>query len=150
MSADGRKVEVALAKICFAVVVEQMELITAFDHEIARQIRARKGIRDNQEIGDYAFHDEIAANIFKTSVARQLMRTRQVRTKADAMAAHYHAGDMVRKLLEDAGLPTPELYATPAKSYQQLIKEQKVRLRLALEDRVGLWAQLEAASNQQA
>jgi hypothetical protein len=40
--------------------------------------------------------------------------------------------------LEAAGLPTPELLATSAKSYQQLVREQKVRLRLKLEGALGL------------
>ena len=193
LSADGNKVEVALAKIYFAVVVEQLELITAFEeemvrlearpelihqnkelgilarqagiitdgefaafwnagylglyHEVAKQIRARKGIKTNQDIGDYSHSREIGYNIFKATLTRDMMEQRGVSTKDAAIATHYEAGDKIRRLLEETGLPTPEHYATPAKSYQQLIKEQKIRLRLELEEKVGLWAQLEANSD---
>lgn len=193
MSADGTKVEVAMAKIYFAIAVEQLELLTALEeemlrlearpelirqntqlailakkagvitdlefaafwnagylglyHEVAKQIRERKGIADKQDIGDYSNSAEIAANIFRASLARNLMTMRGVKKKEDAMAAHFEAGERVRKTLEDAGLPTPELYATPTKSYQQLVKEQKVRLRLQLENRISLWAQLESGTN---
>jgi hypothetical protein len=36
----------------------------------------------------------------------------------------------------------PRFYATLAKSHHQLVKEQEVRLRLELEDKLGLWASL--------
>lgn len=188
MSADGTKLEVALAKIYFAVVVEQMELISQFEeellrlearpeltdqdkklatlarkcgiitdlefaafwnagylglyHEMAHQIRARKGITERQLIGDHSGSTEIGYNIFKDTLARELMRARGVKTKTDAIATHFEAGERVRRTIEEAGLATPEFLATPAKSYQQLLKEQKVRLRLKLEDALGLWAQL--------
>jgi DNA-damage-inducible protein D len=189
MSADGNKPEVALAKIYFAVAVEQMELLTALEEElmrlearpellrqnkelavlarragvitdlefaafwnagylglyqeVAKQIRARKGIRNTQDIGDYSNSDEIAANIFKASLTRQLMQQRGIATRDGAMATHFEAGRIVRNSLVEAGLPTPEYLITPSKSYQQLVKEQKTRLRLKLEDVVSLWAQLE-------
>lgn|GEM_PF-2159753 len=193
MSADGGKLEVALAKIYFAVAIEQLQLITELEkellrlesrpeliqqnkhlatlarkagiitdlefaafwnagylglyHEVASQIRARKGISERKDIGDFAGSDEVAANIFKASVARQLMQSRGVTTQDGAMSAHFEAGERVRETLIAAQLPTPEYLATPAKSYQQLLKEQKVRLRLKLEDTLGLWAQLESDSD---
>ncbi len=192
MSADGTKTEVALAKIYFAVQVEQMELLTQFEeellrlkampelleqdkqlailarsagiitdlefaafwnagylglyHEVAKQIRQRKGITAKQDIGDHSGSDEIAALIFKASLARQLIKQKGITTKDGAIATHFEAGERVRQTLEDAKLPTPEHLATPVKSYAQLLKEQKIRLRLELEDSLGLWAQLENKS----
>ena len=37
----------------------------------------------------------------------------------------------------------PENLLTPKKSYQQLVREQAMRERLAAEDRSGLWSLLE-------
>ena len=67
---------------------------------------------------------------------------RQVADAETANATHYEAGDHVRTMLQNAGVPTPELLATPKKSYEQLLREQLERERLASQDREGLWAQI--------
>lgn len=63
-------------------------------HEVAKQIRERKNITEKQDIGDHAGSDEIAANIFKASLTRQLMTSRGVKTKDGAIAVHFEAGDL--------------------------------------------------------
>jgi DNA-damage-inducible protein D len=110
--------------------------------ETARQIRARKGITNRQDIGDYASSSEIAHLIIKASLARDMMITRKVSDPAMANATHYEAGDHVRIMLHNAGVPTPELLPTPRKSYEHLLREQIERERLAAEDSQSLWAQV--------
>lgn len=110
--------------------------------ETARQIRARKGITNRQDIGDYASSSEIAHLIIKASLARDMMIARKVADPSTANATHYEAGDHVRNMLRSAGVPTPELLPTPRKSYEQLLREQIERERLGAEDSQGLWSQI--------
>lgn len=117
-----------MAKIYFAVAVEQLELITAFEEELLR-LEARPELR--------------AQNKQLATLAREMMQARGVTTKDGAISTHFEAGERVRQTIEAAGLATPEHLATPSKSYRQLLKEQKMRLRLKLEDALGLWAQLQ-------
>ena len=71
-----------------------------------------------------------------------MMIARKVADPDTANATHYEAGDHVRIMLHNAGVPTPELLPTPRKSYEQLLREQIERERLAAEDSQGLWAQI--------
>lgn len=110
--------------------------------ETARQIRTRKGITNRQDIGDYASSSEIAHLIIKASLARDMMIARKVADPDTANATHYEAGNHIRIMLHSAGVPTPELLPTPRKSYEQLLREQIERERLAAEDSQGLWTQI--------
>ncbi len=117
--------------------------------ETARQIRARKGITARQDIGDYASSSELAQNIMKASLARDMMIARQVADPDTAYGTHYEAGNHVRTMLRNAGVPTPELLPTPKKSYKQLLQEQVERERLAEDESHGLWAQIQEGSIQE-
>jgi DNA-damage-inducible protein D len=114
--------------------------------ETARQIRTRKGIANRQDIGDYASSSEIAHLIIKASLARDMLIARKIADPDVANATHYEAGDHVRVMLHNAGVPTPELLPTPKKSYEQLLREQVERERLTVEDSQGLWAQIRDGS----
>jgi len=117
--------------------------------ENARQIRERKGITARQDIGDYASSSELAQNIMKASLARDMMIARQVGDPGTANSTHYEAGNHVRTMLRNAGVPTPELLPTPKKSYKQLLQEQIEREHLVEEDSQGLWAQIQEGSIQE-
>ena len=116
--------------------------------ETARQIRERKGISTRQDIGDYASSSELAQNIMKASLARDMLITRHVSDPTTATSTHYEAGNHVRTMLRNAGVPTPELLPTPKKSYKQLLQEQVERERLATEEGAGLWAQIQEGAIQ--
>jgi hypothetical protein len=108
--------------------------------ETASQIRARKGLTRRQQIGDYVSSSELAHLIFKSSLARDMLITRNVHDAKSAIKTHFEAGNLVRTTLHAANVPTPEMLPTPRKSYRQLLEEQIERERLAEEDQYGLWA----------
>ncbi|MGZ3638315.1 MAG: DNA damage-inducible protein D [Ktedonobacterales bacterium] len=186
-SADGRKPQVALAKIYFALTTERYELLAQTEedrlriehrqrllqenaelalqaraagaltdqefarffnagyrglyHETQQEIRTRKGLKRGQDISDYMGSLETAANIFRAALARQLLADRDVSDMQTASATHHEAGDSVRALLVSKGI-FPEALPTPAKSYQQLLREEEARQRILQEDQTGLWAKL--------
>jgi DNA-damage-inducible protein D len=117
--------------------------------ESARQIRARKNITARQDIGDYASSSELAANIMKASLARDMMMTRRVSDPDTATSTHFEAGNHVRTMLQNAGVPTPEFLPTPKKSYKQLLQEQIEREQIAAQDQQGLWAQIQEGAIQE-
>jgi len=59
------------------------------------------------------------------------MIVRNVSDPETANNTHYEAGDRVRTMLIQAGVPTPELLPVPQKSYKQLLQEQIERERIA-------------------
>lgn len=105
----------------------------------AQQIRAAKGITNKQDIADYASSSELAHLIIKASLARDMLIIRNVTDPETANQIHFEAGDRVRTMLIQAGVPTPDLLPTPQKSYRQLLQEQVERERIAAEESQGLW-----------
>lgn len=92
---------------------------------------------------------ELAQNIMKASLARDMMISRQISDPNTAFGTHYEAGNHVRTMLRNAGVPTPELLSTPKKSYKQLLQEQVERERLTEEESHGLWAQMQEGAIQE-
>lgn len=105
----------------------------------AQQIRTEKGITNKQDIADYASSSELAHLIIKGSLARDMLIVRNVTDPETANRVHYEAGDRVRTMLIQAGVPTPELLPIPQKNYKQLLQEQIERERIAAENSEGLW-----------
>lgn len=186
-SADGRKPQVALAKLYFALTTERYELLAATEEERLRiearqkllrhnaelalaareagvmskrefadffnsgylglyretraEISLRKGLKPTADISDHMGSLETSANDFRAALARQMMADRGVTDRGAANATHYEAGDSVRGLLLAKGI-RPERLPTPAKSYQQLLREEEARQRIFAEDALGLWAML--------
>ncbi len=191
-SADGRKPEVALAKIYFALTTERYELLAQTEedrlriehrqqllhenaelalaasaanvitgqqfaefynagyrglyHKTQQEIRERKGLKRGQDISDYMGNLETASNIFRAALARHNMQAREVDTARGANNTHYEAGATVRNSLLSQGI-TPESLPKPAKSYQQLLREEEARQRILQEDQTGLWAKLLSGSD---
>jgi len=187
-SADGRKEEVALAKIYFAITTQRYELLVQSEEERLRiehrqrllqenadlalraraacamtsqefahffnagylglyqetqqQIRTRKGLKRSHDVSDYMGSLETASNIFRAALAKQLIDDRGDADLAAASATHHEAGDSVRALLLSKGI-TPEQLPTPAKSFQQLLREEEARAKILAENRLGLWADLD-------
>jgi DNA-damage-inducible protein D len=195
-SADGRKDEVAWAKIYFALTTERYELLAQseeervrieqrqqialhnaelalrarqagaitgrqfakffndgyrgmYDGETAEAIRQRKQLPPRAEILDWMGGLESAANAMRGTLALHHIDAQQDPTLSQSSAIHYRAGVDVRGFLISQGV-YPEKLPTPAKSYQQLLREQATRERLAAEDRTGLWALLDAAADEAA
>jgi DNA-damage-inducible protein D len=190
-SADGRKDEVAWAKIYFAFTTERYELIAQseedalriearqklalhnaelalraklagatepaqfqavfntglrglYDGETAAQIRKRRGLKPGTDIYSHMGSVETVANDMKSVLAVHHIDTRGVTDLTGIARTHNEDGKAVREFLLSQGVNINEL-PMPAKSYEQLLREQAVREMLAEQDRMGLWAQLPEA-----
>jgi len=98
--------------------------------ERARDIAARKGLMKGEKILDWMGSTELAANLFRSTQAEELIRTKGITGKEAANDAHYTVGRIVRRAIAEAGNPMPEDLPTPAQSIQQLEKaEAKRRVR---------------------
>lgn len=71
-------------------------------------IHARKKLAPKQAILDHMGFDELAANMFRTSMAQQHLRKYPVATVVRACQIHKKMGESVRDTLESHGLDMPE------------------------------------------
>ncbi len=93
-------------------------------------IHVRKGLAsDRQHILDYMGSDELAANAFRASLARQKLETDQVKGKDTANSTHHQVGKKVRATIQELGGTMPEDLPTPEKSIQDLRHEEQKRLK---------------------
>lgn len=72
--------------------------------------------------------DELAANGFRASLARQKIDREQIQGKEKANQAHNQMGMLVRAAIKEAGATLPENMPTPQKSIQQLQHEEQLRI----------------------
>ncbi len=126
-----------------AGVIEPLDFATFQDHGYKglygglseNDIHARKGLTsDNQKILDYMGSDELIANAFRASLAKQRLEKAQVRGKDKANVTHHRVGRIVRKAIEEAGGTMPEDLPTPAESIQELQRKEQKRLKQSPQD----------------
>ena len=86
----------------------------------AKEIHARKGLKENEQILDHMGSTELAANLF---------RRENIRGKEKANQTHYEVGRKVRQTIAELGGTMPEDLPTPEKSIKQIESEQKKRLK---------------------
>lgn len=91
-------------------------------------IHARKDLAENERVLDWMVSDELIANGFRASLAKQRLQRDQIKTREEANEIHYRAGRHVRKSIEEFGGILPEDYPTPKKSIEQLEKEEQKRI----------------------
>ncbi len=95
----------------------------------AKDIHARKGlIKKSQDILDHMGSDELAANAFRASLARQKRDREPILGKENANQTHQQMGQLVRKTIKEAGATLPEHLPTPEKSIQQLQSEEQLHI----------------------
>src|SRR6266702_3585725 len=89
-----------------AGVIEPLDFATFQDHGYRglytlteNQIHTRKGLRPSEGILDYMGSDELAANAFRASLARQKLEHDKVRGKEKANRTHYQVGRKVRQTI---------------------------------------------------
>ncbi len=120
-----------------AGVIEPQDFATFQDHGYMglygglreNDIHARKGLTsDKQHILDYMGSDELAANAFRASLARQKLEREQIQSKDRANRTHYQVGRKVRQTIEEVGGTMPEDLPTPEKSIQEVQREEQKRL----------------------
>lgn len=93
----------------------------------ARDIKRKKGLRDNQDILDHMGSTELAANLFRATQTDEKLRREQIKGKAAANQTHYEVGKKVRQTIKDLGGTMPEDLPTPEKSIKQIAKEHEKR-----------------------
>jgi len=93
-------------------------------------LHARKGLlSEKQKILDYMGSDELAANAFRASLARQRLEKEQVKGKEKANRTHYQVGRKVRQTIKELGGTMPEDLPTPTESIQQLQQKEQKHVR---------------------
>lgn len=91
----------------------------------ARDIKARKGLKKNQDILDHMGSTELAANLFRATQTEEKLRRDHVKGKTAANQTHFNVGLKVRQTIKDLGGTMPEDLPTPDKSIQELEREQR-------------------------
>jgi len=95
----------------------------------ARDIAEHKGLTNGEEILDYMGGEELAANLFRITQTEAKMRREGTSTPAEANAAHYQVGKVVRETIAGLGGTMPEDLPTPEKSIKELEAEQRKQLK---------------------
>jgi DNA-damage-inducible protein D len=91
-------------------------------------IHDRKGLAQDEHILDFMGSDELIANAFRASLARQRLERDKTHDREQANQIHYQAGRKVRQTIEEFGGIAPEQLPTPKKSFGQLEREEQKRI----------------------
>ena len=91
----------------------------------AADIKARKGLKKNQNILDHMGSTELAANFFRATQTDEKLRRENIHGKAAANRTHLEVGKNVRQTIKDLGGTMPEDLPTPEKSIKQLERERE-------------------------
>lgn len=91
----------------------------------AKDIHARKGLKQGQKILDHMGSTELAANLFRATQTDEKLRREKITGKAEANKTHFTVGRTVRKTIQELGGTMPEDLPTPQKSIKQLEREHK-------------------------
>lgn len=94
----------------------------------AKEIHARKGLKENEQILDHMGSTELAANLFRATQTDEKLRRENIRGKEKANHTHYEVGRKVRQTIAELGGTMPEDLPTPKKSIRQIESEQKKRI----------------------
>ena len=95
----------------------------------AKEIHARKGLKENEQILDHMGSTELAANLFRATQTDEKLRRENIRGKEKANQTHYEVGRKVRQTIAELGGTMPEDLPTPEKSIKQIESEQKKCLK---------------------
>ncbi|MCL2785693.1 MAG: DNA damage-inducible protein D [Methanomassiliicoccaceae archaeon] len=97
--------------------------------ETVKDIHKRKGLRPNEKILDHMNSNELAANLFRITLADEKIKKEKISTRHGADHAHNVVGQEVRGAIARAGGTLPEDQPTPEKSTEQIAQEQIGQLR---------------------
>lgn len=86
----------------------------------AKEIHARKGLKENEQILDHMGSTELAANLFRATQTDEKLRRENIRGKEKANQTHYEVGRKVRQTIAELGGTMPEDLPTPEKSIRQI------------------------------
>lgn len=74
----------------------------------AKDIHARKGLKQNQKILDHMGSTELAANLFRATQTEEKLRRENIKGKQKANMTHYEVGAKVRQTIKELGGTMPE------------------------------------------
>lgn len=94
----------------------------------AADIARHKELDAGENISDWMDEHELAANIFRASIATQKLEKENPGNSEGANQIHYQAGATVRGVLATEGLPLPEDRPKPKFSISQLFQRKKQKL----------------------
>jgi DNA-damage-inducible protein D len=97
--------------------------------ESVDDIHARKRLKPTERILDFMNSSELAANLFRITLADEKIKMEGLFAPPEAITAHSIAGQEVRGAIVRAGGILPENQPTPKKSVEQIAKEQIKELR---------------------
>jgi DNA-damage-inducible protein D len=92
-------------------------------------IHTHKRLTEKEKISDRMGSEELGANIFRATQADAKLRRDRVQGKDAANITHYQVGHEVREAIKRLGGTMPEKLPTPAKSIQDLQREEQKRLK---------------------
>ena len=95
----------------------------------AKEIHARKGLKENEQILDHMGSTELAANLFRATQTDEKLRRDNIQGKEKANQTHYEVGRKVRQTIAELGGTMPEDLPTPEKSIKQIESERTKRLK---------------------
>ena len=95
----------------------------------AKEIHARKGLKENEQILDHMGSTELAANLFRATQTDEKLRRENIRGKEKANQTHYEVGRKVRQTIAELGGTMPEDLPTPGKRIKQIESERKRRIK---------------------
>lgn len=97
----------------------------------AKDIHARKGLKQSQKILDHMGSTELAANLFRATQTEEKLRRENIKGKRKANMTHYEVGAKVRQTIKELGgtmpedLPTVENIKAVEKKKQKLLEGKK-------------------------
>jgi len=92
--------------------------------ETVADIHARKQLKSQEKILDFMNGSELAANLFRITLADEKIKKENITTPHGATYAHNIVGQEVRGAIARAGGTLPEDQPTPEKSVEQIAHEQ--------------------------
>ena len=93
----------------------------------AREIHAKKGLEERQNILDHMGSTELAANLFRATQTEEKMKRENIRGKEKANQTHFEVGKKVRQTIKELGGTMPEDLPTE-ESVKKIESEKKKRL----------------------
>lgn len=96
-----------------------------YNGETAADIAKRKKLRYREDILDNMGSDELAANLFRISLANQKLNNEKIKGEKNSCNAHFEVGKAVRDTIYKVGGTLPENLPTPDKSIKYLAQEEK-------------------------
>lgn len=74
----------------------------------AKEIQAKKGLKQSQNILDHMGSTELAANLFRATQTEDKLRREKIKGKQKANQTHFEVGQKVRQTIQELGGTMPE------------------------------------------